>query len=410
MENLGTTQLPGAIAPAKPLAGSCVARRPRLLVVGPLPPPFIGPAVATDRLIHSPVLGEVFDIDCLDTSDYDGIDDMGVLSMRNIKVALRHGGRFWKLVAAHRPDLVYISIDRAFWGFLRDTQFLFTARLWRVPVVVHLRAGRFDLRHDFGLVGRLLARVGLAGVSRGLVLGESVRDIFGSLIDHSAIRVVPNGIDLMSWTFDEAVIERRRSTSVRVLYLANLYNAKGSHVMLNALPAILREVPELRVTFAGRWISREFEVRTRELVEQLGISGNVEFLGGVEGAAKRKLLSESHMLAFVPIEPEGLPWVVLEAMASALPVIGTPQGTMKEVIVDGETGWLVPPGDAPALAQRVIALARDRELAERAGRAGRHRVETVYSETAAHDALLRVALESIGRGAAQEGSTDAEGC
>jgi glycosyltransferase involved in cell wall biosynthesis len=368
---------------------------PRLLIVGPLPPPFLGPAVATERLLKSSVLGKEFEIDFVNTADANGLKDIGQLSLHNTALAIRHVWNCLLMVGRHRPDVMYISIDRALWGFLRDILFIYAGQLFGARTLVHLRAGRFDLRHDYGVFGRLIAYLGLHGVSRGLVLGETVRDIFGQMIAADRIRVVPNGIDLDNWDLDDDLVAKRRTQPFHIVYLANLYPGKGAQVMIRALADIVRDVPDVLVTFAGSWIGKAFKRECIELIDRLGLEPNVRFAGSVDEVAKRRLLASVNLLVFTPIEPEGLPWVVLEGMASSLPVVGTPQGVMKEVILPGETGHLVPSNDSHALAAQIVWLARNRSECERLGRNGCNRLQNVYSETTVHRMLLEVALQAI---------------
>jgi glycosyltransferase involved in cell wall biosynthesis len=362
--------------------------RPRLLIVGPLPPPFIGPAIATERLVASHVINEAFDVALLDTSDPGGEEDIGRFTMHNVTEALAQVRSFWRAIFARRPDVIYISIARGFWGFLRDFGLILPSRLLGMKVVIHLRAGRFDIIHDNGMAGRLLARWGLACVTYAAVLGETTRDIFGPYISSDRVKVVPNGIDLDAWPAPDS--EPGREESFRILYLANLFRDKGAHVMLQALPRIVREEPNARVTFAGGWYDDRFREYCMELVHANGLEPYVEFVGVVKGDEKKRLLRSADLVVFVPVAPEGSPWVVLEAMASGRPVIGTPQGTMREVIVDGETGYLIEPENPDLLAKRVLTLMHDRDRLRAMGRAGRDRVERVYSEEQAHGALVQV--------------------
>lgn len=76
---------------------------------------------------------------------------------------------------------------------------------------------------------------------------------------------------------------------------------------------------------------------------------------------------------------EGMPLSVLEAMAAGLPVVASDVGGLHEVVVDGETGVLMPPGSPSALAAALASLAADPELRERYGRAGRQRAEERFS-------------------------------
>jgi glycosyltransferase involved in cell wall biosynthesis len=371
-------------------------RRPRLLIVGPLPPPFIGPAVATERLLASPVLREELDLSFLDTSDRHGFEGIGQLNRHNVTLALSHAWGCLKLLVHERPDAIYVPIARGFWGFLRDLVFLVPSRLLGARPIVHLRAGRFDIVHDNGAPGRIVARLGLACAARGIVLGESVRGVFGGFIRDRDIRVIPNGLELDGWDAAAWSEPRERDSTFRIAYVSNLYEDKGIHVMIEALATIRQRVPMVQATFAGDWLDLGYRDRCLALVEHLGLDDVVHFAGRVDLAGKQALFARAHLAVFVPVKPEGLPWVVLEAMAAGLPVIGTAQGTMAEVIVDGETGIIVPTGDSDALARTVIEIAHTPDLRRALGAAGRRRIEERYSEDRTHRMLVAAVLEVVG--------------
>lgn len=371
----------------------------RLLVVGPLPPPFIGPAVATLRLLNASRMRQEFDLLFLDLSDCEGVEGIGRVNVHNICVAIGQAVRSLGIVLRHRPDVLYIPIDRGLWGFLRDMAIMLPAWMLGVRVVAHLRAGRFDLIHDFGVVGRMIARIGLAAVDRMLVLGESLRGIFGTSIPSQRIHVAPNGLDLDAWPcIDRSADRNERPT---IAYLGNLFEDKGAHVMLQALPMIKEEAGDVVVEFAGDWIVDAYREHCLKIVEILGLRDNVRFPGRVDDRGKRDLLRRADMLAFVPVRPEGSPWVLLEAMASSLPVIGTPQGTMRETILDGTTGFLIEPDDPSALADRVIRLLRDDDLRKEMGAAARRRMEDIHAE----DRTLELLIEEIKGAAGPDGSS-----
>jgi len=103
----------------------------------------------------------------------------------------------------------------------------------------------------------------------------------------------------------------------------------------------------------------------------------VTFLGNCDAGRVRRLLAGAAALV-VPSTYEGMPLVVLEAMAAGVPVVASAVSGIPEVVVDGETGWLVPPEDPPALGWALEdVLARPQE-ARRRGEAGRHRVDERY--------------------------------
>ena len=393
------TSISNATLPAKGKSGASATPtiRYRLLIIGPLPPPFIGPAIATRRLLESRVLAEHFDIDFVDTSDPGGFDGIGRFGWHNVSMAFRHGARCIRALVSRRPDAMYVPIARGLWGFVRDLLFLIPARALGTHVFVHLRAGRFDIIHDHGWLGRAIAKIGLSGVDQALVLGSSVMRVFGDAVPSDRISIVPNGMNLEGWNASAWSLDRASTSGVRIAYIANLYRDKGIHVMIEAMALLKEQSLDVSVTFAGDWGNDPYRLECMSAVDRHGLRDRVHFAGRVDESQTRKLLAASHITAFVPVKPEGLPWVVLEAMSAGLPVIGSPQGTIPEIVIDGETGFIVPSGDADALASRIAKLSNDPQLRERLGSAGRRRVEEHFTEEKAHRQLAAVVLDCIMR-------------
>jgi len=123
--------------------------KPKILMIGSLPPPFIGPTIATERLLSTRNLQQAFEIIFLDISDNRDAKNVGEFELWNICLALVHIVRFSFLVIFHKPKLIYLNISQGIWGYLRDLGFLLPAIILRRKVVLHLRGsefGEFDLR------------------------------------------------------------------------------------------------------------------------------------------------------------------------------------------------------------------------------------------------------------------------
>ncbi len=173
-----------------------------------------------------------------------------------------------------------------------------------------------------------------------------------------------------------------------LLYVGRLRVRKGVEVLLEALPAARQAHPGLRLLLAG-------EGEQRQALEQrcadLDLGACVTFLGRCDAARVRRLLSRACCLV-VPSIYEGMPLVILEAMAEGTPVIASAVSGIPEVVLDGETGWLVPQEDPPALTDAMVAALADPAEAARRGAASRARVETCFTPAEAarlwHDAVL----------------------
>jgi glycosyltransferase involved in cell wall biosynthesis len=174
--------------------------------------------------------------------------------------------------------------------------------------------------------------------------------------------------------------------------IARLCDVKGQRELIRAAS----QVPELRVVLVGEDLEAGGAFRTgleREAGE-LGVGDRVHFTG--YRADAQELLDDLDVFV-LPSWIEGLPLTVLEAMARGKPVVATPVGGTPELVVDGETGLLVPPRDAGALADALRSLAADPERAQALGAAGRARVAERFSSAAMTGRVLAVYDEVVSR-------------
>jgi glycosyltransferase involved in cell wall biosynthesis len=123
------------------------------------------------------------------------------------------------------------------------------------------------------------------------------------------------------------------------------------------------------------------------LARALGLKSKVEFLGHVRDAGA--LCGEFDVLA-VPSTRESFGLAALEAMGCGVPVVATRVGGLPELIIDGETGILVPPDDELSMAAAIIKLLGDRALKERMGEAGRARAAENFNEKKMHSAWIEL--------------------
>ncbi len=182
-----------------------------------------------------------------------------------------------------------------------------------------------------------------------------------------------------------------------LLYVGRLRIRKAVEVLLEAMAAPGLERPPLLVVGEGEH-ARRLERRARAL----GLDQDVRFLGRRDPGQVRFLMSRAGALV-VPSIYEGMPLVILEAMEAGLPVIASRVSGIPEVVVHGETGWVVDPEDAPALAGAIREWSGDPQEARRRGEAGRHRLDELYSAGGTASAWLEMVLAGHVPDGAQSG-------
>ncbi len=149
-------------------------------------------------------------------------------------------------------------------------------------------------------------------------------------------------------------------------------------------------MPDARLTLAGDGAERDFLERR---AQELGVAHAVEFLGAVEHDRMSALYEDADVFC-LPSFAEGIPIVLMEAMAMEIPVVATEIMGVPELVDDEQSGLLVPPARPELLAAALVRLLTDPELRERMGREGRRRVAADYDITGSA-ARLRSLLEPL---------------
>lgn len=262
-------------------------------------------------------------------------------------------------------------------GFLFQANFLgrIAARLTGVQVnISSLRVQEPDRPFLF-----FLDRLTAAWVTHWTAVGEAVKN-FTCIhlgLDPSRVTVIPNGVEMgdASSLAPARVRQEFRIAPAAPLLgtIGRLHPQKGVDVLLRALSALPREFPDLKTLIVGEGPARP---ELERLAAQLGVSQKVIFTG-----LRRDIpdILAALDLLVLPSRWEGMPNVVLEAMAAGTPVVATAVGAVPELVIDGETGLLVPPEDPAALAQCLRRLLSDAPLRARLAAAGRARVEKEFS-------------------------------
>jgi glycosyltransferase involved in cell wall biosynthesis len=173
--------------------------------------------------------------------------------------------------------------------------------------------------------------------------------------------------------------------------VGRLSKEKGFDILLKAFKIVFNHLANAVLILAGDGMERE---RLQSLAGSLRLGEVVRFLGEIPNGAQ--LISGLHLLVLSSLS-EGMPNVVLEAFAYKTPVVATAVGGVPELVIDGETGWLVPPRDPHALAEAILdALSNPEEARRRAENAYKHLLEhfTVEKQVDKWEQALQAAVEN----------------
>jgi glycosyltransferase involved in cell wall biosynthesis len=280
------------------------------------------------------------------------------------------------VIAAVRPAVIHVN---DIWWVPQTLRAV--AGLPAVPIVAHVRqeieppkVRRYEL-DQAGLVFPVSRQI-QRSLEKGGVRPERLRTLYSGL-DMTRVMDQKNGLDA----------RRRLGIPAEALVLgtvANLFERKGYEVMIEALPMIVKTSPAVHYLIVGSG-DAAYEARLRAMVEILGLESRVHFAGFQESVYPCLAAMDLYVH---PALMEGFGIAVLEAMAMRKPVVATTTGGLPEIVQEGETGMLVPPGDADALAKAVSSLLQDSARCRQLGEAGRARVAAHFTVDAMMDGLV----------------------
>ncbi len=241
-----------------------------------------------------------------------------------------------------------------------------------LPIVAHVRqeiesakVRRYQLNHAEAVIAisRQIEQALIAG-------GVSVKNV----------RTLYSGIDLSKKqsTHDIQAVRQKiglPNGAVLLGTVANLFPRKGYEVMLRALPAIVHAVPMVHYVIVGS-DDHDYADRLKRLAQELKIADRVHIVGFQDPV--QPFLAALDLYVH-PALMEGFGIAVVEAMAMGKAVVATTTGGLPEVVAQGETGLLVPPGDVRSLAAAVVSLLEDKARREQMGRSGSARAQEHFS-------------------------------
>ena len=366
----------------------------KVLLIGSIQPPHHGSNIYFENLLNSKI-GAEFEIHHLDTSDHRDLNNLSKLEITNVYLAVKNLIELSIKLIKEKPNLVYVPISASFLPYLRDGLFiLFSKWFSKAKIVIHLHGGDY-FRKEFyeksNFIVKYFIKLSLEKVDCAIVLSNNLKSTFKDLVRN--IDVAFNGID---YTFisDE---NKKNNHIIKIGYLGNLFITKGILDLIEAYGIVTKNnKADTVLEFAGSYFNQDAAKDfIRSFVKKNNLSSKVFHLGILKGEEKEKFLNELDIFVFLSYN-EGSPLVILEAMAAGLPVIATPVGSIPEVVIDGETGFIIEKKNPRAAADAIIKLLEDPELRVKMGKEGRKRYEEHFTLDKNITRIIEIFMEVIG--------------
>lgn len=247
-------------------------------------------------------------------------------------------------------------------------------RLGGKPAVIHIR----DIANT--AVERMTWRAFQMASDRAILVSRACWP-------HQALpantHVVYNGFDV-----PDEHSPLRAEDSIAIGFAGRIHPAKGLHILIDALALARRQQPQLRLIVRGNFAEEApgYEGEIRNQIASRSVAEAISFEGFVSEPAQ--VYRDIDIMCVPSTTPDPLPRSVMEAMGQGLPVVATPSGGIPEMIVDGESGFIV--GDAEMLADALVSLARDPLLRGRIGECARKRCLEMFTLSTLHRETSRI--------------------
>jgi glycogen(starch) synthase len=293
-------------------------------------------------------------------------------AMEQISFIVGASIRAFSLIGRFRPD-----VTLAFFGLPSGAVAWLLKVVLGVPYVVSLRGGDVPgfRPYDFWLYHKLAVpflHVIWRNASAVVANSAGLRDLAAAFDSTIEIPIVPNGVDLERFS-----MARHDWSPPRILSVGRVVYQKGYDLALQALAGLKDLDWEWRIAGDGPQLPA-----LQAMIQANGLQERVQFLGWQTADQLKRQYAEANLFLF-PSRHEGMPNAVLEAMASGLPVVATNIAGNEELVLNGETGALVPVEDVAALREALRPILLEAEMREKMGSAARPRVEQSFTWTRA---------------------------
>jgi glycosyltransferase involved in cell wall biosynthesis len=342
-----------------------MARKPRILVVGPAPPQIGGMETFVGALMQCR-LGEEFDLRLHNITKpflkksgrFTTKVGYGASLWRNPVIAFKSYfysilflTRFIHSLTKSEIDIVHIH-TASYTSFWEKVFYIFAAKVFREKVVLHIHGALF---REFIQRSRVLLQKNIKAVLRWcdavIVLSANWKNFFHDILPQANFFVVENGINL------KEIRPVSSPVDWDLIYLGEVGWRKGIYDLIDAMSILEQKNIHCSAVIVG---PGEIE-RAQDYAAEKGIASQVTFAGPQYGVDKFQYLQRASIFV-LPSFAEGFPMAILEAMAAGLPIVSTHVGGIPDMIRQGENGFLFDPGDVQALVHIIESLLKDADL------------------------------------------------
>lgn len=343
----------------------------KLLYFIQLPPPLHGVSTVNKLISSSPLINEGFETKIININYSEDLNQLDSISLMKIFKLLSLIFQVLYNLIVFKPNYVYFSIVPLGIGFLRDSFFVVLFKLFQIKIIYHLHGnGISDVKNIFikKLYKFVFSNSSIIHLSQGLV----DKEIAPLNLSKSKVYVVSNGVlDLKQKR------TRTKNNTPKILFLSNYSVSKGLFVLIESA----RLLKLKKIKFHLRIVGKPFNIdkeKINSLLNKYNLFKNITLPGPKYGSDKHKEFCNADIFVF-PSLNDTFPLVLIEAMKYSLPIVGSVEGAIPEIIDNGNTGFTVPKYDFESLAHKLEILIKNDALRTEMGNNANKKFKNKYT-------------------------------
>lgn len=340
----------------------------KIMMILHLPPPVHGASTVGKCIKESLSINNHFEIEYINLATSYTVADIGKRGIRKLLIFLNILMQVLKSVWHGKFNHYYFTLNSSGSAFVKDLVVVTILKLFGKKIIYHF--------HNKGVskasnkwFANLLYKYAFQR-TKSILLSPSLYIDFEKYLKPGDVYYCPNGIPVVRNVLPTAE-QTGKGSKCKLLFLSNMLTDKGVFTLLEACSLLKEKNIAFECHFVGDWydISATY---FRELVQVYSMSEEVFAHGGKYDEEKIRFLHESDIFV-LPTFNDCFPLVLLEAMSYGLPVVSTVEGGIPDIVLNEETGFLVPQRDACSLAAKLEVLIKEPNLRRMFGEAGKKR-------------------------------------
>lgn len=340
----------------------------KVLMILHLPPPVHGAGMVGKCIKESRNINNHFEIDYINLSTSSTIEDIGKRGIKKLLIFLKILVQVLKSVWHKKYNLYYFTLNASGSGFIKDLMVVAILKLFRKKIVYHFHNKGVSKASDKWFTNLLYKYAFYR--TKSILLSPNLYPDFEKYLKPEDVYYCPNGIPAVRNDLS-ATEQNNKASKCKLLFLSNMLTEKGALVLLEACKILKLKNIDFECHFVGAWSDIPVNY-FKKLVHEYQLFQEVIAHGPKHNEEKINFLLAADIFV-LPTFNDCFPLVLLEAMSYGLPVVSTAEGGIPDIVLNNETGFLIPQKDAYGLAAKLEVLIKEPDLRRKLGEAGRKR-------------------------------------